>query len=48
MNYDWIYFLGGLVVGGSAAFLVTRFYMLNRRVLTKADKEMLDRQDQDP
>ncbi|MBS0000713.1 MAG: DNA recombination protein RmuC [Cyclobacteriaceae bacterium] len=47
MTYDWLYLLGGLVVGGLAAFFATRFYMLNHRVLTRAEKEMFDRQLQD-
>ena len=47
MTYDWLYFLGGLILGGMAAYFATRFYVENRRVLSKAEKELLDRQFQD-
>jgi DNA recombination protein RmuC len=44
MNYEWLYLLAGLVVGGLGAFLATRFYMLSKRVLTREEKETLDKQ----
>jgi DNA recombination protein RmuC len=47
MTYEWLYLLGGLLIGGLAAFLTTRFYMLNHRVLTREEKEAVDRQRQE-
>jgi len=44
MTYEWLYLLSGLILGGFAAFIATRFYLLNRRVLSKTEKEQLDRQ----
>jgi DNA recombination protein RmuC len=44
MNYDWLYLLGGLILGGLAAFFATKFYVENRRVLSKDEKELLDHQ----
>ena len=44
MIYDWLYFLGGLIIGSIGAFLVTKFYLESRRVFTKSEKEALDQQ----
>lgn len=43
MTYDWLYLLGGLILGGLASFFITKLYIENRRVLSKTEKEMLDR-----
>ncbi len=44
MNYEWIYLLGGGIVGGLAAFFITKFYLESRRMLTREEKEKLDRE----
>ena len=40
--YDWMYLLAGLIIGSLSAFLITRFYMQTKRVLTKDEKNSLD------
>jgi DNA recombination protein RmuC len=47
MTYEWLYFLGGLILGGVGAYVATRFYVENRRVLSRAEKDLLDRQFKD-
>jgi len=41
MDY-WVYLLAGLIVGSLSAYLITRLYMMNRRVMTVEDKNSLD------
>jgi DNA recombination protein RmuC len=40
--YDWIYLLTGLIIGSIATYLITRFYLQSKRVLTKEEKNQLD------
>ncbi len=42
MSYEWLYLIGGLVIGGTAAFLITKLYIETRRVLSRQEKEELD------
>ena len=40
--YDWIYLITGLIIGSAAAFLITRFYIQSKRVLSLEEKNNLD------
>jgi DNA recombination protein RmuC len=40
--YDWTFLLIGLIIGSATAFLITRFYIQSKRVLSKQEKETLD------
>jgi DNA recombination protein RmuC len=40
--YEWMYLLIGLIIGSASAFLITRFYMQTKRVLTIDQKNTLD------
>ena len=39
---DWIYLLIGLIFGSVASFLITRFYIQSKRVLSREEKDNLD------
>jgi len=40
--YDWTFLLIGLILGSGAAYIITRFYLQIKRVLTREEKETLD------
>jgi len=44
MNIDFLYLVIGLLIGGLSSFLVTKFWIRSRRVLTTEEKNELDRQ----
>ena len=44
MNIEWIYLVTGLLLGVLAAFLVTKYYIESKRILTRQQKENLDQE----
>ena len=40
--FDWTFLLIGLIIGSATAFLITRFYIQSKRVLSRQEKEILD------
>jgi DNA recombination protein RmuC len=40
--YDWIYLLIGGIIGSLTTYLITRFYLQNKMLLTREEKDRLD------